>query len=105
MINPATSASGERSFFTDRRLKTCFRSTMRQERFSNLTILNCHKERKAQLSPVVIANDVFDRNSNRKRDFGIFKESDTENINLLPHLGLYRLMIISIRLDAPFIRR
>ena len=72
---------------------------MRQERFSNLTILNCHKERKARLSLVVIANELFDRNSNRKRDFGIFKESDTENINLLPHLGLYRLVIISIRLD------
>ena len=31
LVNPATSASGERSFSTDRRLKTCFRSTMRQE--------------------------------------------------------------------------
>ena len=31
LVNPATSASGERSFSTDRILKTCFRSTMRQE--------------------------------------------------------------------------
>ena len=45
LVNPATSASGERSFSTARRLKTWLRSTMTQERFSNLTILNSHKER------------------------------------------------------------
>ena len=45
LVNPTTSASGERSFSTDRRLKTSFRSTMRQERFSNLTILNRYKEK------------------------------------------------------------
>ena len=39
LVNPATSASGERTFFTARRLKTWLCSTMTQERFSNLTIL------------------------------------------------------------------
>ena len=47
------------------------------ERFSNLTILNSHKERKDRLSLVDIPNEFSDRNSKRKRDFGIFKEYDT----------------------------
>ena len=42
LVNPATSAEGERSFLTARRLKTWLRSRMNQERFStgNLTVLN-----------------------------------------------------------------
>ena len=40
--NPATS---ERSFSTAQRLKTLFRSTMTEERFTSLTILNSSKER------------------------------------------------------------
>ena len=76
LINPAKSASSERSFSTDRNLKICFRSAMRQERFSNLTILNSHKERTDRLFIVDIANEFFDRNRNRKINFGIFKESD-----------------------------
>ena len=44
LVNPATSAAGERSFSTARRLKTWLRSRMTQERFSNLTVLNIHKE-------------------------------------------------------------
>ena len=43
LVNPATSAAGERSFSSARRLKTWLRSTMTQTRFSNLTILNTHK--------------------------------------------------------------
>ena len=78
LVNPTTSASGERSFSTDRRLKTSFRSTMRQERFSNLTILNRYKEKPDRLSLVDIANEFYDRNSNRNRNFGIFKESDIQ---------------------------
>ena len=78
LVNPATSASGERSFSTARRLETWLRSTMTQERFSNLTILNSHKERTERLSLVDIVNEFADRNDNRKRNFGIFKESDTQ---------------------------
>ena len=78
LVNPATSASGERSFSTARRLKTWLRSTMTQERFSNLKILNSHKERTERLSLVDIANEFADRNDDRKRNFGIFKESDTQ---------------------------
>ena len=45
LVNPATSAAGERSFSSARRLKTWLRSTMTQTRFGNLTILNTHKQR------------------------------------------------------------
>ena len=45
IVNPATSAAGERFFSTARRLKTWLPSRMNQERFSNLTVLNIHKER------------------------------------------------------------
>ena len=76
--DPATSAAGERSFLTARRLKTWLRSTMTQERFSNLTILNNHKERTERLSRLDIENEFTDRNSERKRNFGIFKVSDVQ---------------------------
>ena len=52
LVNPASSASGERSFSAKRRL-----TTMRQERFSNLTILNSHKERTERLFLVDITNE------------------------------------------------
>ena len=45
VVNPAISAASERSFSTVRRLKTWLRSRMNQERFSNLTVFNIHKER------------------------------------------------------------
>ena len=48
LVKPATSAAGERSFSTARRLKTWLRLTMTQERLCNLTILNSHKERTGQ---------------------------------------------------------
>ena len=44
-VNPATSATGERSFSTARRVKTWQRSQMLQARFNHLAILNTHKER------------------------------------------------------------
>ena len=48
-VNSATSAAGERSFSSARRLKTWLRSTMTQTRFSNLTMLNTHKQRTGKL--------------------------------------------------------
>jgi len=46
LVNSATSAAGERSFSTSRRLKTWLRSRMNQERFSNLTVLSILAQRK-----------------------------------------------------------
>ena len=73
LVNTATSAAGERSFSTARRLKTWLRSRMNQERSSNLTVLNIHKERTHRLSTMDIANEFTDRNTNRKRNFGTFR--------------------------------
>ena len=39
LVNPATSAAGERSFSSAQRLKTWLRSMMTQTKFSSLTIL------------------------------------------------------------------
>lgn len=41
---PVTTATPERSFSTSKRLKTYLRSTMLNERFSSLALLNVHKE-------------------------------------------------------------
>ena len=57
LVNPAISAAGERSFSIARRLKTWLRSSMTQERFSNLAILNSHKDRTDRLSLLDIANE------------------------------------------------
>ncbi|KAK2550816.1 Zinc finger MYM-type protein 1 [Acropora cervicornis] len=76
LVNPATSAAGERSFSSARRLKTWLRSTMTQTRFSNLAILNTHKQRTDNLCLIDIANEFTALNDNRRKNFGTFKESD-----------------------------
>ena len=48
-----------------------------QTRFSNLTVLNSHKQRKDKLCLVaVVANEFAALNDIRKGDFGTFRESD-----------------------------
>ena len=44
VVNPATITAGEGSLSSARRLKTWVRSRMGDERFSNLTVLNGHKQ-------------------------------------------------------------
>ena len=61
-----------------RMLKTWLRSRMNQERFSNLTVLNIHKERTDRLSTIDIVNEFTDRNTNRKRNFGTFRVNDVQ---------------------------
>ena len=73
LVNPATSAAGERSFSTARRLNTWLRSRMNQERFSNLTVLNIYKETTDSLSTIDIANEFTDSNTNRKCKFDTFQ--------------------------------
>ena len=77
LVNPATSAAGERSFSSARRLKTWLRSTMTQTRFSNLAILNTHKQRTDKRCLIVVANESAALNDNRKSNFGTFKEGRT----------------------------
>ena len=69
-VNPATSAAGERSFSSARRLKTWLRSRMGDERFSNLAVLNGHKRRIDSVSLTLVAQEFVSRNENRKRNFG-----------------------------------
>ena len=76
LVNPATSAAGEQSFSATRRLKTWLRSTITQDRFSNLTILSNRKQRTDKLCLLDVANAFVSRNENRKKKFGIFKETD-----------------------------
>ena len=76
LVNPATSAAGERSFSSARRLKTWLRLTMTQTRFSNLTILNTQKQKTDKLSLIDVANGFAVLNDNRKSNFSTFKESD-----------------------------
>ena len=47
-----------------------------QTRFSNLTILNTHKQRTDKLCLVAIANEFVALHDNRKGNFGSFRESD-----------------------------
>jgi hypothetical protein len=75
-VNPATSATGERSFSTARRVKTWQRSTMLQSRFSHLAILNTHKDRLDNLCLVSVANAFVSLNENRQRNFGTFTIAD-----------------------------
>ena len=76
LVNPATSATGERSFSTARRIKTWLRANISQKRFTHLAILNTHKTRTDNLRIVDVANVFASRNENRKRKFGIFTEQD-----------------------------
>ena len=75
-FNPAVITNKEAHMIYARRLKTWLRSTMTQTRFSNLTILNTHKQRTDNLCLIDIANEFTALNDNRRKNFGTFKESD-----------------------------
>ena len=75
-VNPATSASGERSFSTARRVKTWLRSQMTQARFTQLSILNTHKEKLDKISLLSVTNAFVSLNENRKINFGVFADAD-----------------------------
>jgi len=76
-VNPASSSTGERSFSCARRVLTWQRSTMEQDRFNSLAILNTHKDRTDSLDLIRVANN-FVTNDNRKRHFGTFTTLDLE---------------------------
>lgn len=76
LVNPATSASGERSLSTARRIKTWLRATMSQKRFNHLAILNIHKKRTDDIDLVDVSNIFASKNDNRKRNFGTFTGQD-----------------------------
>ena len=75
-INPATSATAERSFSLARRIKTWNRSAMMPKRFNSLSILNCHKTEVDNLDVLAVANEFVSKFDERKRTFGLFVEED-----------------------------
>jgi len=75
-VNPATSASSERSFSAARRLKTWLRASMTQERFNSIAVLNIHKEKNDELCLLTVANEFVSRNERRKVKFGTFSKND-----------------------------
>ena len=49
---------------------------MKQQRLSNLTVLNCHKKLTESLDVIEIANTFAGRNENRMKNFGILTNAD-----------------------------
>lgn len=76
LVSPATSATGERMFSMARRVKTWLRSNMQQQRFNNIALLHCHKDRTDRIRLLDVANEFVGRNERRKRNFGIFKKEE-----------------------------
>lgn len=76
MVNPATSATPERSFSLARRIKTWQRATMSQRRFNSLAILNCHKDETDKIDLVSVGNDFVSKHNERYRTFGKFVKDD-----------------------------
>ena len=63
-LNPATSATGEKSFSTAI-MKTSVRLKINQEWFGNVCVLNIHKSRPDNLNLVDAVNQCTDLNKNR----------------------------------------
>ena len=76
LVNPATSATGQRSFSMARKVKTWLRAKMKQQRFNNVALLHTHKARTDKIRLVDVANEFVQRNENRFRNFGKFSDSD-----------------------------
>ena len=75
-VNPASSATAERTFSLARRVKTWMRSTMLPTRFNSVSILNFHKDRTDKLDLIKIANAFVQSDDNRMRIFGKFTKDD-----------------------------
>ena len=76
-INPASSATAERTFTLARRVKTWMRSTMFPTRFNSVSILNFYKDRTDdKLGLIKIANAFVQPDDNRMRIFRKFTKID-----------------------------
>ena len=71
LVNPGTSATGERSFSMAR-----LRANMKQQRFNNVALLHTHKARTDKIRLLDVANEFIQRNENRFRNFGKFTDLD-----------------------------
>ena len=77
LVNPATTATAERSFSLARRLLTWLQSKMGQKRFNSLALLHFHKDCTDAIDVISVAND-FVTNQNRARNFGKFTKADLQ---------------------------
>ena len=76
LTSGATSATPERSFSMQRRIKTWLRSTMGQKRYNSLSVLNAHTDVVDKLSLVEVAERFTAAQDKRRNDFGTFAEKD-----------------------------
>ena len=65
LVNPITSAIGERSFSMARRAKAWLRANMKQQCFNNVALLHTNKARTDKIRLLDIANEFVQRNENR----------------------------------------
>ena len=77
LVMPATNAERERSFSAVRRIKSCLRSTMSQQRLNHLMVLHVHSDHTDELNLVDVANEFIADNEHKRQVFGNeFKETD-----------------------------
>ena len=69
-VNPASSATAERSFSSLRRLKTWLRSTMSQQRLNSCAVCNTHRSTLDAVDIKTIRDEFISRNDFRQRLFG-----------------------------------
>ena len=72
LTRPSTNAISEQSFSALRRLKTYFRTTMKQSRLNHILLLHIHEELTDSLSLVSIADAFVGLNEHRMPIFGKF---------------------------------
>lgn len=75
-VNPASSATAERTFSLARRVKNWMRSSMLPMRFNSVSMLHFHKDRTDKLDLIKIANGFVSSDEKRLRIFGKFSEKD-----------------------------
>ena len=72
LLAPMSAASGERTFSSQRRVKTYLRSTMTEVRYNNLMILHINKDRTDKINLNLIAKQFIQKNERRIKFFGKF---------------------------------
>ena len=76
LVNPASSATGERPFSMARRVKMRLRANMKQQRFNNVALLQPHKARTDKIRLLDVANEFVQQNKNRAHTFSKFTDLD-----------------------------
>ena len=80
LVNPASSATAERSFSMLRRLKHWLRATMTQRRLNSCAVLSAHQIILDDIDWTSIAQDFISRNEFRRRLFGSFATKQESTI-------------------------